>query len=86
MPVPETMPAYDAIVSDDEGNLWVSEYRLAAEQPQWAVFDPDGRFLGNVATPAQGRVTHVGADFVLGIWEDAVGVEQIKMYRLVKHE
>lgn len=86
LPVPKTMPAHDDFISDDEGNLWVAEYRLADEQPSWAVFDADGRFLGNVDTPAQGRVTHVGSDFVLGIWEDEMGVEQVRMYRLVKEE
>ncbi len=42
------------------------------------------RHGGNVDTPAQGRVTHVGSDFVLGIGEDEV--EQVRMYRLVKEE
>jgi hypothetical protein len=83
-PVPETMPAHDAMVSDDEGNLWVAEYRLPNEQPSWAVFDVDGRFLGNVDTPARGEVTHIGSDFVLGVWKGEMDVEQVRMYRLVK--
>ena len=85
-PVPETMPAHDAILSDDEGNLWVAEYRLPAEQPSWAVFDVGGRFLGNVDTPAGGEVTHIGSDFVLGVWEGEMDVQQVRMYRLIKQE
>ncbi len=85
MPVPETMPAHDAITTDDEGNLWVAEYRLPSEQPSWAVFDVDGRFFGNVETPGRGEVTHIGSDFVLGIWQGEADVEQVRMYRLIKN-
>lgn len=85
MPVPETMPAHGAdIAMDDDGNLWVSEYRLPTEQPSWAVFDPEGRFLGVVDTPANGFVTHIGSDFVLGVWQDELDVEQVRMYRIIK--
>jgi len=80
------MPAYDAIATDDDGNLWVAEYRLPAEQPSWAVFDVDGRFLGNVDTPVQGLVTHIGSDFILGIWKGDMEVEQVRVYRLRKNK
>jgi hypothetical protein len=86
MPLPETMPAYRQFLVDDEGNLWVAEYKRRGEQPSWAVFDPEGQFLGNVDTPADGRVSHIGSDFVLGIWDDEMDVQQVRMYRLVKEE
>ena len=85
MPVPETMPAHGTdLATDDDGNLWVSEYKLPTEQTSWAVFNPEGRFLGVVDTPANGFVTHIGSDFVLGVWRDELDVEQVRMYRLIK--
>jgi hypothetical protein len=81
IPFPETFPAYRSFLVDDERNLWVAEYR---RWPRWAVFDPEGRFLGNVPTPRNGRVTHIGSDFVLGVWRDEMDVEQLRVYRLIK--
>lgn len=87
MPFPETMPAYGSDwVIDDEGNLWVPEYSLPTEQTTWTVFDPQGRFLGNVATPPGGEVDQIGADFLLGVWVDDMDLEQVRMYRLLKRD
>ena len=85
MPFPETMPAYESTwVVDEEGNLWVPDYTLPAEPATWSVFDPQGRLLGTVDTPAGGEVTQIGSDFVLGTWTDEMDVEQVRMYRLIK--
>jgi hypothetical protein len=85
MPFPETMPAYEsAFIVDDVGNLWVPEYKLPTEEPSWVVFDPQGRFLGVVDGLAGGQVTHIGPDFLVGVWTDELDVEQVRMYRLIK--
>jgi hypothetical protein len=85
MPAPETTPAHGAsMIVDDDGNLWVSEYALPTESPSWAVFDAGGGFLGTVDTPANGFVTQIGADFVLGVWRDELDIQQVRMYRLIK--
>jgi len=81
IPFPETFPAYRRFLVDDERNLWVAEYRRS---PRWAVFDPEGRLVGNVGTPQNGYVTHIGSDFVLGVWRDEMDVEQVRVYRLIK--
>lgn len=36
------------------------------------------------ATDGPDVPTHIGSDFVLGVWRDEDGVQQIRMYRLVK--
>jgi len=87
MPFPETMPAYGTDwVTDEDQNLWIPEYKLPTEQPSWAVFDPEGRFLGVVDTPFGGRITHIGSDFVLGVWPDEMDTEKVRMYRLIKSD
>ncbi len=86
MPIPETMPAYESFLVSDNGNLWVENYTyvLSSEQPSWAVFRDDGRYLGDVETPIGAQVTHIGDDFVLVIWEDDLEVQQVRMYGLIK--
>jgi sugar lactone lactonase YvrE len=82
--IPATMPAYGSFLIDAEGNLWVEEYRIRGEQPSWAVFNPDGRFLGTVDVPADGEIFEIGSDYVLGVWLDEADVEQVKSYGLEK--
>ena len=81
---PETLPAYRSFIAGDDGSLWVERYTLPSEQPSWAVFRDDGRYLGVVETPIGGQVTHIGGDFVLVIWEDELEVEHVQMYELIK--
>ncbi len=85
VPFPETMPVYDAFLSDAGDNFWVREFDPEPEMPRtWHVFDPGGRLLGAVTTPAGLGVTQVGEDFVLGVWRDEADVEHVRLYPLVK--
>ena len=85
MPFPETMPAHGEIRADPAGGLWVSDYRLSADDPgRWTVFDPEGRMLGTVATPARFRVFEIGTDYVLGVWADDMDVEHVRLFTLEK--
>ncbi len=84
IPYPADMPPYENLRLDAGGNLWVAYYRLEEEPVRWAVFDPEGRWLGNVETPPNGRVWDIGDDYVLGVWQDELDVQQVRMYRLVK--
>ncbi|MEW5927216.1 MAG: 6-bladed beta-propeller [Gemmatimonadota bacterium] len=85
MPYPETMPAHGEIRADPAGGLWVSDFRVSPDDAgRWTVFDPEGRMLGTVATPARFRVFDVGTDYVLGVWRDDMDVEHVRMYSLEK--
>ncbi len=86
VPIPETMPAYRSFTVSDDGSFWVENYiyTRASEQPSWAVFRDDGRYLGVVETPIGARVTHIGDDFVLLIRTDELGVQQVQMYEIIK--
>ena len=48
------------------------------------VFEPDGRYLGVVEVPARLQVFRIGADFVLGMVRDDLGVQYIHRYRIEK--
>jgi hypothetical protein len=81
---PADMPAYEDVRLDAGGSLWVAYYRLEDEPVRWAVFDPEGRWLGDVETPSNGRVWDIGHDYLLGVWQDDLAVQQVRMYRIVK--
>lgn len=82
----ETFPAFDAVLADDVGNLWVREHdRPGAEGPRrWSVFDADGRLLGTVETPRGLKVFQIGRDFVLGRARDELDIELVRLYTLTK--
>ncbi len=85
VPVPESLPAFERLLVDDTGHLWVLQTTWPGHvQPAWDVFDAEGRMLGTVRLPARFRATHVGGDFILGVGRDENDVEQVRMYRLVK--
>jgi hypothetical protein len=86
MPIPETMPAFDRIVADGSGDLWVEEYRVkgSGSLAGWTVFDPEGRMLGTVQVPDEFSPLEIGKDYVLGVWTDDVDVQSIRLYRLAR--
>jgi hypothetical protein len=82
--IPERMPAFGEILVDSEGFIWVEEYRIGDEAPEWAVFDNDYRMLGSVATPPGLTVQQIGQDYVLGTWTDELDVEHVRLFNLVR--
>jgi hypothetical protein len=48
------------------------------------VFDPEGVWLGTVEVPPGLRIYEIGPDYMLGRWDDELGVEHIRSYRLIK--
>ena len=82
-PYPKSLPAYERILADPSGHLWVLEYSIRYGQPQsWSVFDVDGRWLGTVRTPPGLRVEQVGESWVIGAWRDDAGREHVRLHEL----
>ena len=78
---PATMPAYERILADPDGYLWVLDYDPApASMRAWSIFDPDGLWLGTVTMPAGFRLAAVGRREVVGLWRDANGAEHLRVY------
>jgi hypothetical protein len=83
LPVPDTVPAVQAMRVDELGNLWVERYRLdSSDAPLHDVFDRDGTWLGQVKTPAGTEIFRIGRDYLLGRNRDELGVERIVLHRL----
>ncbi len=84
VPVSSHLPAYERVILDRAGNLWLAEYSVLEEPPVWLVLSPEGHWLGSVAVPPGGRISEIGEDYVLGTWRDEMDVETVRMYGLVK--
>jgi hypothetical protein len=56
---------------------------LYPREPQtWSVFDNTGAFVSDVVTPGAIDITHIGRDWILGIWKDAEDVDHVRIHRL----
>ena len=84
-PPPDSMPAFDDLIVDRDGNLWVSASRHHGDRSvQWDVFDTEGIWLGVVRGPDGFRVTDIGSDYLLGLGKDDLEVEHALLYELIK--
>ena len=83
LPFPDSLPAFEDLKIGSDGSLWVQVFQWNDERPtKWVVFDPDGRALGTVQTPAGLKVGWIGPEFVSGVWTDELGVEYVHRYRI----
>jgi hypothetical protein len=92
--VAETMPAFRWMAVDTEDDLWVEEWEgVGLDQGRLAVFRSDGAWLGYVDLPEglpQSRgdpyqqLIEIGSDYLLRVWTDYYGVEQVRLYRMEK--
>ncbi|MGI9626054.1 MAG: hypothetical protein ACR2QM_04405, partial [Longimicrobiales bacterium] len=83
IPPVASFPAFSGLVVDDSGDLWVNEYgRPGSERSLWTVFASDGRIRGHVETPVGLTVYRIGADHILGRFEDELGVEHVQLWSL----
>jgi hypothetical protein len=90
--IPTRRPAYSDLLVDAVGDVWVEAYippvsRFAepsTEPRHWLVFDPAGTWLGTVDLPASFDLYEAGEDYLLGCSTDSMGVETVRMLRLVR--
>ena len=77
------MPVFSRPLVDDTGLLWAELYRFDVRQPvRWLVFGANGEGLGSVDMPPYLDVRQIGHDFVLGVWEDELGVEYVRRHAI----
>ncbi|MEX0893682.1 MAG: hypothetical protein WEB88_16065 [Gemmatimonadota bacterium] len=82
-PLPDTLPAFEALHVDDRGRVWLSRFRLHDEGPtRWVVFDPAGELLGRAETPWPFEVHHIGQGHVIGVRWDEFDVSYVARYAL----
>jgi hypothetical protein len=85
MPMPRQFPAFTALQLDPTGNLWARRFLRPGEtQLLWAVFSPQGVFLGDVRVAHDLTVLEIGDDYLLGVNRDEFGIERVRVHRLEK--
>lgn len=79
-------PAHNGeLLFDPDHRLWAGHLVTpGAPDRVWSVFDPEGRWLGEVHVPRALRVTDVGDDYVVGVWRAGDGTQTIRRYALIK--
>lgn len=85
MEIPSHEPAFDRLLADDAGNLWARRFTVdpvSRAPTSWDVFDPEGTWLGVVATPGGMTVTAIRDGLVAGVYRDELGVEHVSVHRL----
>jgi hypothetical protein len=81
-PRPGTAPAYDRIVVDDRGRLWVRAWAAPDPGGRWWVFASSGELLGAVAVPGGMTLTAVRGCDAWGVERDRLDVSYVVRYTL----
>lgn len=83
LPVRPTIPAFDRLLVDSQGHLWVRDYLLSSDdEPRWSVYDREGKWVATARTPARLEVYQIGPDWVLGRARDEMDVEYVRVHPL----
>jgi hypothetical protein len=83
---PATFPTFDRVVADALGNVWVRHFGwfdLGADKT-WSIFASDGRYLGDLSTPAILEIHQIGPDWLLGRMATARGREAVYVWDIIK--
>ena len=84
-PASGTRPAYDEIIVDPSGALWLRRYRgrsEAAQPRRWLVLGMDGTWLGTLEMPDRFQLLEIQPDALLGVWRDELNVSHPRVLKL----
>ena len=81
-PRPETKPAYDRVVVDDQARVWVRTWSAPEPATRWWVFDGGGDLLGSVDVPRGMTLTAVRCGWAWGVEHDEFDVGYVVRYTL----
>jgi len=77
---PENLPAFVEMVVDSEGVLWLRAFSLDADAPKvWSLMDPETGYIGDIELPERHSLLAVGADYLLMLATDDLGVQRVVM-------
>jgi hypothetical protein len=87
--IPDTKPAVQGLLVADDGYLWVNAVRADTSDANrvFEIFDPDGRYLGNLRLPFAMQPSPtplIGRDRIIAVTQDEFGVPYIVRARIVR--
>lgn len=84
-PKPPFLPFVRSAVADGDDTMWFEEFALDRTAPRrYYAVATDGILRGTLAAPRGFTVFEIGPDWVLGVSEDADGVERVVRYGLIR--
>lgn len=85
MEYPTEWPAYDQLLYDSEGRLWVrNPVRPKESFATWDVYDTALQYVAVAEIPSDIKVLKIQNGMVYGKATDQLGVPSVKVYRLIK--
>jgi hypothetical protein len=81
------MPAFDKLLFDRSGNLWVRRYRPPWHPGAeiWDVYDMNGRAIGDVPVLINGgEIVEIGDNHIVVVLTDSMDMETLAVYGLVR--
>ena len=84
-PVADVFPALSSVRIGRDGRIWIRQYDRPREDRGWLAFGPDGEFHCHLAQ-LPGGVWEFGANYVLLRHDTALGIQTIRMHRLIHPE
>lgn len=82
IPMPEHLPPYTAILTDEDGYLWVVTSAPGDGATRIRVLSKTGDATVDLDLPSELTVFEVGDDYLLGMYEAESGAQHVVMYRL----
>ncbi len=80
---PREYPAFDLLLLDREGNIWVRETVSRADSlAQWSILDRTGLPLARIRLPSSFTPFDIAHDRIAGVWVDSLGGEQVQVWSL----
>ena len=80
--LPETWPAIDTFLLDDEGRFWIATIIDDEEMLEWWVLDEQGELLAKQIWPKNQQIEHVWNNYVFMLEEDEMGLVEVVKYQL----
>lgn len=81
--VPSVRPLWSGLELDGDGNLWVQRGDYTGGSHRFDVFDPEGRFLGEVPAPFDHLWQSVWAGKRVAVLdEDEAGLPRVRVFRI----
>ena len=84
-PVAEVFPTASDLMVGSAGRLWLKRYPRPREEPSWMAFQPGGDFYCHFRPGPQMTPLEFGADYLLALHRDDLGVERVMMYDLTRN-
>ena len=82
VPMPKELPPYSALLVDPAQLLWAVLSTRGDPDTRLQALSADGKVIANVRIPIGMTVFEVGADYILGAYDDDDGEPHVAVYRL----